>query len=251
MAKKEERQQFILHEVRMHSRILLTDIAHMLNVSIDTIRRDIKELDEEGKLKKVHGGAISIGFHYNSSDSTKEIYASADKAVIAQKAIDLIEPKSVVLISGGTTNLELVKHLPPKFNATFFTPSLPVAIELMAHPNIEVIFIGGKLSRDAQITVGGSALNTLSEIKVDLCFMGTGYLDPINGLTEFDWEVVQMKKAMINASKKVVSLTISEKLNSSQRYKICEIQSITTLITELDSDSPILDPYREGNITVL
>ncbi|MEM6524469.1 MAG: DeoR/GlpR family DNA-binding transcription regulator [Bacteroidota bacterium] len=251
MAKKEERQQFILHEVRMHSRILLTDIAHLLNVSIDTIRRDIKELDEEGKLKKVHGGAISIGFHYSSSDNNKEIYASEDKAIIAQKAANLIEPKSVVLISGGTTNLELVKHLPPKLIATFFTPSLPVAIELMAHPNIEVIFIGGKLSRDAQISVGGSALNTLSEIKVDICFMGTGYLDPVNGLTEFDWEVVQMKKAMINASKKVVSLTISEKLNSSQRYKICEIQAINTLITELEFDSQLLDPYREGNITVL
>lgn len=250
MAKKEDRQQFILHEVRMHSRILLSDIANLLNVSVDTARRDIQELNDQGKLRKVHGGAISIGFHY-SNDTVKDIYAYENKAIIAQKAIKLIEPKSVVLISGGTTNLELVKHLPPKLNATFFTPSLPVAIELMAHPHIEVIFIGGKLSRDAQITIGGSALNTLSEIKVDLCFMGTGYLDPANGLTEFDWEVVQMKKAMINASKKVVCLSISEKLNSTQRYKICEIQAINMLITELDSTAEILNPYREENIKVL
>ncbi len=250
MAKKEGRQQFILHEVRMHSRVLLTDLAHQLNVSTDTIRRDIRELDEEGKLKKVHGGAISIGFHYNN-DIPKAIYAFENKALIARKAMDLIEPKSVILISGGTTNLELVKHLPHKLEATFFTPSLPIAIELLAHPNIEVIFIGGKLSRQAQISVGGSALNTLSEIKVDLCFMGTGWLDPTNGLTEFDWEVVQMKKAMINASKKVASLTISEKLNSTQRYKICEIQSIDTLITELDCEAEALRPYRDQNITVL
>jgi len=250
MAKKEDRQQFILHEVRMHSRILLSDIATLLNVSIDTVRRDIKELDEEGKLRKVHGGAISIGFHY-SNDAIKDIYAHESKAVIAQKAIKLIEPKSVVLISGGTTNLELVKHLPPKLSATFFTPSLPVAIELMAHSNIEVIFIGGKLSRDAQITIGGSALNTLSEIKVDIFFMGTGYLDQTNGLTEFDWEVVQMKKAMINASKKVVSLSISEKLNSQQRYKICEIQAINTLITELDPSDETLKAYSDKGINVL
>ncbi len=250
MAKKEERQQFILHEVRMHSRILLTDVAHLLHVSIDTVRRDIKELDEQGKLKKVHGGAISIGFHY-SNDVTRDIYASESKAIIAQKAVNLIEPKSVVLISGGTTNLELVKHLPPRLVATFFTPSLPVAIELMAHPNIEVIFIGGKLSRDAQITIGGSALNVLNEIKVDIFFMGTGYLDPVNGLTEFDWEVVQMKKAMISASKKVVSLTISEKLNSVQRYKICDIQAIDMLITELDTHSPVLQPYKNEGVKLL
>ncbi|MDN5203247.1 DeoR/GlpR family DNA-binding transcription regulator [Fulvivirgaceae bacterium BMA10] len=250
MTKREKRQQFILHEVSLHSRVLLTDLAHLLNVSIDTVRRDIKELDEAGKLKKVHGGAISIGFLY-STDNRKEIYAFESKTIIAQKAVKLIEPKSVALISGGTTNLEFVKHLPPKLSATFFTPSLPIAIELMAHPNIEVIFIGGRLSRDAQIAVGGSALNTLSGIKMDICFMGTGYLDPINGLTEFDWEVVQMKKAMINASKKIVSLTISEKLNSIQRYKICEIQSIDTLITELDGSAEVLKPYRDQNINIL
>ncbi|TRX50934.1 DeoR/GlpR transcriptional regulator [Fulvivirga sp. M361] len=250
MAKKRDRQQFILHEVRTHSRVLLADLAHLLNVSMDTVRRDITELDEAKKLKKVHGGAISIGFHY-SNDVNRDIYAFENKAIIAKKAVELIEPDSVILISGGTTNLELVKRLPAKLNATFFTPSLPVALELMQHENIEVIFIGGKLSRDAQITIGGSALNTLSEIKVDLCFLGTGYLDPANGLTEFDWEVVQMKKAMINASKKVISLTISEKLNSTQRYKICEIQSISGLITELDVTAEILTPYRDQNITVI
>lgn len=250
MAKKEDRQQFILHEVSMHSRVLQTDLAQMLNVSIDTVRRDIKELDDEGKLKKVHGGAISNGFHY-ANHVSKNVYAFENKVVIAKKGVKLIGQKNVVLISGGTTNQELVKHLPEKLTATFFTPSLSVAVELMAHPNIEVVLIGGKLSRDSQISIGGSALNMLSEIKVDICFMGTGYVDLINGLTEFDWEVVQMKKAMINASKKVVSLSIAEKLNTTQRYKICDIQAIDTLITELSPDSPELEPYRKENVTVL
>jgi len=250
MAKKGNRQEVILHEVRTHSRVLLIDLAHLLNVSIDTVRRDIKELDEDGKLKKVHGGAISIGFHY-SNDTAKDVYASESKTIIAQKALQLIETDSVILISGGTTNLELIKHLPHRLNATFFTPSLPIAIELLAHPNIEVIFIGGKLSRDAQISVGGSALNTLAGIKVDICFLGTGYLDSVNGLTSFDWEVVQMKKAMIAASKKVVLLTIAEKLNSIQRYKICEIQSVDTLITDIDDTSDVLKPYLDQHINVL
>lgn len=250
MTKREKRQEVILHEVHMHSRVLLIDLAKLLQVSTDTVRRDITELEQFGQLKKVHGGATSIGFQYNTP-LENDVYALESKNIIAQKAIKLIEPKSVVLISGGTTNLEVVKHLPARLNATFFTPSLPVAIELLAHPEIKVIFIGGSLSRDAQIAVGGSALNMLADIQVDICFLGTGYLDAIKGLTEFDWEVVQVKKAMINASKRVVLLTIAEKLNSLHRYKICGIQSIDTLITELDSAAEELKSYREQNINLL
>lgn len=250
MAKTQKRQEVILHEVQMHSRVLLTDLAHLLDVSTDTIRRDLTELEKLGKLKKVHGGATSIGFQYRTL-TEMGIYASESKIRIVQKAIELIEPTAVILISGGTTNIELAKQLPQKLNATFFTPSLPVAIELLAHPGIDVIFIGGMLSRDAQITVGGNALNTLADITVDICFLGTGYLDASFGLSEFDWEVVQMKKAMINASKKVVSLTISEKLNSIQRYKICEIQAIDTLITELDPTAEELKSYQAQKINVL
>ena len=250
MNKTEKRQQVILHEVQMHSRVLLTDLAHLLNVSTDTIRRDLTELDKRGQLKKVHGGATSIGFQYKTL-AERGVYASESKSIIARKAIRLIEPNSVILISGGTTNLELARQLPQRLNATFFTPSLPIAIELLAHPAIDVIFIGGLLSRDSQISIGGNALNTLSDIKVDICFLGTGYLDVTSGLSEFDWEVVQMKKAMINASKRVVSLTISEKLNSIQRYRICETQAIDTLITELDPTEEVLKPYVSQNITVL
>ncbi|MBV6646062.1 MAG: DeoR/GlpR transcriptional regulator [Cyclobacteriaceae bacterium] len=249
--KKDERHKLILHEVEVHNRVLLTDLASALKVSPDTIRRDIKELDDLQKLKKVHGGAVSNGYNINGQNTLVDIYAVESKIKIAKKALELIENDSVVLISGGTTNLELIRQLPQKLQATFFTPSLPIAIELLSHPEIEVILIGGRLSKESQIAVGGSALNILSEIKVDICFLGTGYLDPINGLTEFDWEVVQMKKAMINASKKVVSLTISEKLNSRQRYKICEIQAINTLITELDAEDPHLMPYKNQNIEII
>lgn len=251
MAKKEERHIEILHQLDMHNRVLLSDLSNMLHVSTDTVRRDITELDQLKKLKKVHGGAISLAFNISGKISEHNIYAAESKIIIAKKAAQLIKNNQVVLISGGTTNIELIRHLSQKLVATFFTPSLPIAAELLAYPNIEVIFIGGKLSKESQITMGGHAINTLAEMKVDICFLGTGYLDPINGLTEFDWEVVQMKKAMINASKKLYSLTISEKLNSMQRYKICETQTIDTLITELNPDDERLAPYTSQNIKIL
>lgn len=245
------RHQVILNEVQIHNRVLLADLANILQVSIDTVRRDLKELDEESKLKRVHGGAVSIGFNvYNQGKS--HIYAYENKAIIAKKGISLLKKGDVVLISGGTTNIELARMLPPKLDLTFFTPSLPMAIELLNSPHdYEVIFIGGKLSKNSQLATGGSAINLLSEIKADLCFLGTGYLDPLHGITEIDWEIAQMKKALIASSKKVVSLTISEKLNTLNRYKICDINTLDILATELDPDDQKLEGYRKQGIQII
>lgn len=249
---KKQRHQIILNEVHIHNRVLLTDLAGILKVSIDTARRDVTELDDLQKLKKVHGGAVSNGFNIYSGRN-REIYELGSKTIIAQKGISLISKGDVILISGGSTNLELVKLIPKNLNLTFFTPSLPMAIELLNNvsEHEDVIFIGGKLSRRSQLATGGSSINILSEIKADICFLGTGYLDINEGVTAIDWEIAQMKKAMLNASKKIVSLTISEKLNTVNRYKICEINALDTLVTELDPNSSVLDQYRERSILLI
>ena len=250
--KKTQRHKIILNEINIHNRVLLADLSQILKVSMYTVRRDIIELDSLQKLKKVHGGAISNGFNIHSGRN-REIYKLDDKMIIAKKGISLLSKGDVVLISGGSTNLEFVKLIPKNLNLTFFTPSLPMAIELLNNVSEyeEVIFIGGKLSRKSQLSTGGSSINILSEIKADICFLGTGYLDVNEGVTTIDWEITQMKKAMIKASKKVVSLTISEKLNTSNRYKICSINNLDVLITELDLDASSLDKYHMQDIKIL
>ena len=247
---KEERHQFILNEVRIHNRVLLTDIADLLSVSVDTVRRDIKELHTKEQLKKVHGGAVSLGFN-NYNPTGKKIYSLEQKSQIAEKALRLIKEGQVILLSGGTTNLELARRLPDKIKLTCFTPSLPIAVQLLSKTNVEVIFIGGRLSKDSQITIGGSAINMLSEIKVDICFLGTNSIHPIEGLTEFDWEIVQMKKAMIHSSRKVVSPCISEKIGSLQRYRICGVEEVDVIITELEPWDMKLDVFKNMNIQLI
>ena len=247
---KEERQHIILNEVALHNKVLLTDIAEMLDVSIDTIRRDVKELDGENKLRKVHGGAISLGFT-NSTVRNTNIYAQDKKEIIAAKAVGMLKEGDVIFIDGGTTCLELAAQIPENLNLTCFTLSLPVAMELLSKPNVKVVFIGGEISPDSQISVGASTINQLSEIKVDYGFIGTGYVDSIYGLTEFDWNIVQVKKAVIKASKKTVLLCISEKLNSQHRFKTCNINAINTLITELDPNSNLLNLFRNQEIHLL
>lgn len=250
--KKTQRHQIILNEVHIHNRVLLTDLSKIINVSIDTVRRDVKELDDKKKLKKVHGGAVSNGFNIYT-DREREIYDYSSKTIIAQKGISLLNKGDVVLISGGSSNLEFVKLLPQNLNLTFFTPSLPMAIQLLNNEssNDNVMFVGGKLSKDSQVATGGSAIHFLSEIKADICFLGTSYLDINDGVTTNDWEIAQIKKAMIKASNRLVSLTISEKLNTSTRYKICDLDTLDILVTELDPNSMILEKYRKQNIKLL
>ena len=247
---KEERQRTILSEVELHNRVLLTDIAEKLDVSIDTVRRDVKELDTANRLRKVHGGAVSLGFA-NYIPARNNVYALDDKITIAKKALTLLKTDSVILIDGGTTCLELARLLPTTIQLTCFTLSLPVAMELLTKPNVETIFIGGQLSKDSQITIGSNTIHNLSEINVDYSFIGTGYVDASYGLTEFDWDIVQTKKAVIKASKKTILLCISEKLNSQHRFKTCELNAIDTLVTELEPGHELLNNFRNQQIHLL
>ena len=246
---KRERQSFILRQVNLHNKVLSSDLSQEMQVSEDTIRRDLNELSDDGKIIKVHGGALSKSFHLSIKSSN--VYSLDEKKTIAQKASHLIKDGMFVLTTGGTTIIELAKALPPELSATFITVSLPVAYEYIHHPNIEVIFIGDKISKSAQISIGGEAISKIRQIKADLCFLGTNAIDVTSGITDSDWDVVQVKKAMIETSEKVISLAISEKLNTVQRIKICEVNDIDVLITELDNHDDLLMPYQRAGIHTL
>ena len=121
----------------------------------------------------------------------------------------------------------------------------------MDHPNIEVILIGDRVSKGSRITVGSEAISKIRQLKADICFLGTNAIDLQNGVTDIDWEVVQLKKAMIESSAKVVCLAISEKINTYQPIHICPVKKIDILITELDKDDKLLQPYVNAGLTVL
>jgi len=246
---KSERHAFILHQVNLHNKILCTDLCKQINVSDDTIRRDIQQLADEGRLIKFHGGALSPSFHHGDGPS-KSAYAYHQKRVIAQKAVTLIKDGMFVLTTGGTTILEMAKALPLELHATFISGSIPALAEYVLHPNIEVIAIGDKVSKHSKITVGTEAIMRLKDLKVDMCILGTSAINE-NGISDNDWEVVHVKKAMIESSKKLVCLTISEKLNSQQPLQVCESKRIDTLITELEPSHPLLVPYVHAGIRVM
>jgi DeoR/GlpR family transcriptional regulator of sugar metabolism len=239
---KKERQAYITQQLNVHNKVLSSDLSQQLKVSEDTVRRDLNELSEEGKLLKVHGGALSTGFHFTLENNS--IYSVTEKRTIANKAAGLVKDGMLVLLSGGTTIRELVKSLPLELNATFITVSVPIALELLNHPNSEVIFLGNQLSKSAQMSVGAEVIKKLSDIKADICFLGTNSID-MEGVSDMEWEVIEVKKAMLNAADKKVSLAISEKLNTAQRLRVCKLEELDHLITELEPGNVLLDAFRK------
>ncbi|WP_129715376.1 DeoR/GlpR family DNA-binding transcription regulator [Pedobacter sp. SYP-B3415] len=246
---KKERHDYIMRQINLHNRVLTSDLVQLLSVSEDTIRRDLQELSDENRLYKVHGGALSRSYQSGFDDS--EVYARDAKIVIAKKAISLIKDGMVVLTGGGTSIIELAKLLPDSLHATFFTISPMVAIELAKYSNIEVILIGGLYSKNSQVAYGGHVIAQLAEINADLCLLGTSAIDPEKGLTDTDWEINQLKKAMLNASKRTAVLCISEKLNTSLKLKVASLSNLSYMITELDSNVPELDAFRNATLEIL
>lgn len=247
---KKERQAFILHRLNLHNKVLSIDLCSDIGVSEDTIRRDLQELADAGRLIKVHGGALSTAFS-EVQFTAGNVYSQSQKTIIATKALQLIYDGMYVLTSGGTTILELVRNLPMGLKATIMTGSIPVVNASMAYANIDVVVIGDKLSKDSKLTVGADAIEQISRVNADLCFLGTNAIDVSRGITDNDREVVQVKKAMVYSATKVACMTISEKLDTWQPMQVCELSKIDYLITELDPGDAKLRPYTDAGIKVL
>lgn len=246
---KKERLNFIMRQINLHNRVLTSDLVSMLEVSEDTIRRDLQELVDKGSILKVHGGALSKSYQSTFDDSG--IYARENKICIARKTINLLTEGMVVLLGGGTTMIEFAKQLPQQVAGTFFTVSPMVAIELAKYANLEVILIGGLFSKNSQVCYGGHVISQLADIKADLCIMGTSAIHPVDGLTDTNWEINQLKKAMLACSRKTTIMCISEKLDSTLRLKVCSLDTIDYLVTELTPEHKALEKYKRNNLNIL
>jgi DeoR/GlpR family transcriptional regulator of sugar metabolism len=247
---KAERQQLIIEHISKDQKVLLGDLSALLNVSEDTIRRDIKELSDQGLVKAVRGGAIShspIPLHFRD----REHYDVSHKQIIAEKALNFIKDGQVVLFDSGTSALAVATHLPKERKITAVTNSFPVAAVLEDHPNAEVIFIGGRLNKTAFSTSGHEAIRALSGIRADICFLGICSIDIDLGLTGIDYEDSQVKRTMVERSKWVIALSTLEKIGTAEHYQICNSDEIDTIITDIDPGHPELAAFLKAGIEIV
>ena len=134
---KKERHAYIIKQINLHNKVLSSNLSLQLQVSEDTVRRDLFELAEAGEVIKVHGGALSKSYHFPIQQNV--VYAKDAKVEIAKKAVGLIKKGMIILTEAGTTMMEMVKLIPANMEATFFTVSPLIALELAEHPLLTVI----------------------------------------------------------------------------------------------------------------
>jgi len=245
---QEERHRYILEQITADKRVRTEALSRALAVSVDTVRRDLGELEKSGRLVRVHGGAIAVDFH--TPFQPTEVYAQKEKRRIARKALSLIRDGMTVLAGGGTVMLEMARMFPETLTGAFFTVSPLVALEVAQRSSIEVILISGRLSRSHYICTGATVLAQVGDIRADLCLMGTNGFAVREGITEADWEVMQVKKAIIRAAEKTAVLSIAEKHGIAHRFRVCAIHETDYLITEREPDDPLLSDYN-GHCKVL
>ena len=245
-----QRKQLILEALKRDGQVIAKALSVEFDVSEDTIRRDLRELAAEGQLQRVHGGALpaspaAVDF------AGRERIESASKAAIGRAAAGMIARGQIVFIDGGTTAVQLARHLPRDLRATIVTHSPSIAVELAEHAELEVIMIGGRLFRHSMVNVGAAAIEALSHIRADLYFMGVTGVHPQAGLSTGDMEEAYVKRALAEHAAETVVLASAEKLNAASAYKIADVSAASTIVVERTTPEALTVPFEALGITIL
>jgi DeoR/GlpR family transcriptional regulator of sugar metabolism len=163
----------------------------------------------------------------------------------------MIEPGQIVIIDGGTTCAELVRHIPSSLSATVVTHSPTIAVALAEHPSIEVIVIGGRLYKHSIVTVGAAAIEAMSHIHADLYFMGVTGVHPTAGLSTGDLEEAYVKRALAARSAETIVLATREKLNAASAYAIGDVTLAQTVVVERSTDAGLTAPLEAAGVSVV
>lgn len=228
----EQRKQKILALLKRDGRIVAKELAELFTISEDTIRRDLRELAKLGLLQRVHGGALPSSPAVADFVTRTEI-SHQQKIHIGRTAAQLIKSGQVVMIDGGTTAVQLVRHLPKDLSATIVTHSPSVAVELIDHENIAVELIGGRLFKHSMVSMGARALESLAHIHADVFFMGVTGIHPDHGFTTGDLEEAYMKKALSRHAAETVVMASDEKIGVASSYLVLPTAEISSVIIDM------------------
>ena len=244
-----QRKREILALLKRNGQVIAKDVSRSMRVSEDTIRRDLREMAQEGLLQRVHGGALPASPAL-ADFAGREAIATGGKRAIGRAAAKMIRPGQVVILDGGTTAREIVRHIPLEFKATIATHSPTIALELVSHPHIEVIVIGGRLFKHSLVAVGAEAIEAIARIHADTYFMGVTGVHPKTGLTTGDYEEAAVKRALSRAAAETIVLASSEKLNAASPYAVVPLAEISGIITERSVGAALTRPYEKMKIPV-
>jgi DeoR family transcriptional regulator, fructose operon transcriptional repressor len=247
-----QRRQAILAEVRKTRAVSADDLALRFGVSVETIRRDLRSLRDRGLLERVYGGAMPVQTTEGSFAARSTSHRERKQA-IAALAVSLIEPDDTIVIDVGTTALEVARALPGTFRGRVLTNSVPVAMELSAHEQIELILCGGQIRPGDAACFGRRADDFFEEFYADKAFLGSGGVHAEAGLTDYHPHEVATRRVIIEHAGARYVLADSSKLGAVAVHRVCPLSRITAVLT--DSGEPAskeaADALAEAGCTVM
>lgn len=245
-----QRKQLILQRLAHDGQVIARTLSDEWQVSEDTIRRDLRELAREGRLQRVHGGALPASVAVGDM-AVRRAVAPDVKQALARRAAALIQPGQVVLMDGGTTTTQLARALPLDLRCTVVTHSPTIAVELAGHAGIELILLGGRLFRHSMVAVGAATVEAARQVRADLYFMGVTGIHAEAGLSTGDFEEAAVKRALHGQAAETVVMASPEKLGAASAYVIAPAAEVTTLIVAADTEEAVVGPLVALGVDVL
>jgi DeoR/GlpR family transcriptional regulator of sugar metabolism len=245
-----QRREYILKVLAEQGQVIAKSVSEALGLSEDTIRRDLRELAAEGRLQRVHGGALPSSPAV-ADFAGRRLLATDAKVAIGRAAAKMVKPGQVVILDGGTTTQQLAQHLPRDLKATVVTHSPTIAVALVEHPSVEVVMIGGRLFKHSVVAVGAAAVEAISRIRADVYFMGVTGIHPQAGLSTGDLEESHIKRALSASAAETYVLISAEKLNAASPYVIAALNEVDGIIVEPGITEESLAPYRKAGLSIV
>jgi len=247
--KKSERQDKIIAVLEETAVTSISELSKRLVVSIMTIRRDLDELEQRGVLKKIHGGAVLLqkGDEPNMAQPTFQHRMdefSEYKGKIGREAVKYIKKGDVVFFDAGTTPLAMVPHIPEDLEFTAITTGLITAVTMCNFKNINVIMIGGNTHHSSYSSINHIAIETINKLNANTAFISTKALVSPIGTFEAVLPLLEVKRAIVQASEKVILLVDHSKLGAKSLSASIAIKDIDLVITDDLAPSDMIDELR-------
>ena len=246
-----DRRNKIIDIVSHQRTIKNSEIMERFNVSIETVRRDLEYLEQQGYLRRVYGGAVlnaSLSSEPEYNSRTKVFFK--EKAAIAAEAAKLIRPGDSIYLGVGTTVQALATHIKHVGEITVFTNALRTAVELSESQDCTVILPGGQL-RPKELTLSGfPADENFAHFNIDKAFIGIGGITE-QGITDFHIGEAQIHRQLIKNSRQAIVLTDSGKLDHRAIVNVCSLDDIDTIITDSNAPKHALKALEQAGVNVI
>lgn len=237
----DERRAAIMEMLEHNASVQVAEIAQTFGVSSVTARADLDALAESGKLRRTHGGAVSLHKRLTVSTQDRRINVNvAAKQAIAQSAIELVNDGDTLLVDSGTTALEFVRLLDQRDSITVITADITIADYIdESMPSVDVVMLGGALRKGHRYLYGPLTMQALQMIHADLAIMCPGAFVPGCGFTTDFPQMAETKTVMIAAARKSVALMDASKVNGRGMYRFAELADVDTIVMDRDPNGSV------------